>query len=133
MSNITCPACGGQKATQINAQEYRCEYCGLTFAPAMPNVAGAPQQYAPQSGFQQAPQQQPAFNSNAASEKNRIAAGILAIFLGWFGVHHFYLGNTGRAIVYLFFFWTYIPAIIGLIEGIGYLTQSDAEFASKFH
>jgi TM2 domain-containing membrane protein YozV len=41
---------------------------------------------------------------------------LLALFLGCFGVHHFYLGRVGLGILYLCFCWTGIPAILGLIE-----------------
>lgn len=37
-------------------------------------------------------------------------------FLGGFGAHKFYAGNTGLGILYLLFCWTYIPAIISIIE-----------------
>ncbi|MDY6959816.1 MAG: TM2 domain-containing protein, partial [Halobacteriota archaeon] len=47
----------------------------------------------------------------------RVTAGILAILLGSFGVHKFYLGDTGLGILYLCFFWTGLPGIAGLIEG----------------
>ena len=64
--------------------------------------------------------------------KNRIVAALLAIFLGGFGVHKFYLGKIGQGIVYLLFFWTCIPAIIAFIEGIIYLCMSDAAFEKKY-
>ena len=41
---------------------------------------------------------------------------MLALFLGNFGVHHFYLRRTGLGILYLCFFWTGIPALLGFIE-----------------
>jgi TM2 domain-containing membrane protein YozV len=41
---------------------------------------------------------------------------LLALFLGTFGVHHFYLRRTGLGIPYLCFFWSGIPAILGFIE-----------------
>lgn len=63
--------------------------------------------------------------------KNKTTAGLLAILLGGLGIHKFYLGDTGLGIVYLLFCWTGIPAIIGLVEGIIYLTQSDYEFQVK--
>lgn len=63
--------------------------------------------------------------------KNRVTAGLLAILLGGLGVHKFYLGKTGIGLLYLVFCWTGIPAIIGLVEGIIYLTQSDEEFRVK--
>ena len=64
--------------------------------------------------------------------KSKVAAGILGIFLGGIGAHKFYLGKIGQGILYLLFFWTYIPAILGLIEGIIYLTKSDEQFAMKY-
>ncbi|MGD9761505.1 MAG: NINE protein [Candidatus Izemoplasmatales bacterium] len=63
--------------------------------------------------------------------KNRVTAALLAILLGGFGVHKFYLGKTGTGILFILFFWTGIPAIIGLVEGIIMLTQSDEEFKEK--
>lgn len=60
--------------------------------------------------------------------KNKTTAGLLGIFLGGLGAHKFYLGKTGMGILYLVFCWTYIPGIIGLVEGIIYLTKSDADF-----
>ena len=64
--------------------------------------------------------------------KSKITAGILAILLGGFGVHKFYLGKVGMGILYLVFCWTGIPGIVGLIEGIIYLTCSDDEFQTKY-
>ena len=59
-------------------------------------------------------------------DKDRVTAGIFALLLGGFGVHHFYLGNTTRAIIYLLFFWTFISSIAGYIEGTLYLVTSAA-------
>lgn len=72
-----------------------------------------------------------AASSAYPSSKNKIAAGLLGIFLGGLGVHKFYLGQIGLGIVYLLFSWTGIPMIIGFIEGILYLLTSDAEWAHK--
>lgn len=68
-----------------------------------------------------------------AGQKNKVTAGVLGILLGGIGVHKFYLGQTGMGILYLIFFWTFVPAIIGLIEGIIYLTMSDEAFDAKFN
>jgi len=67
-----------------------------------------------------------------SSSKDKNVAGLLALFLGGIGVHHFYLGNAGRGILYLLFFWTFIPAIIALIEAIIFFTQDQARFAAKY-
>ena len=64
--------------------------------------------------------------------RDRIVAALLAIFLGDFGIHKFYLGHTGLGILYLLFFWTGIPGLIGLIEGILYLIKSDEQWAAEY-
>ena len=63
---------------------------------------------------------------------SRLAAALFAILLGGIGIHKFYLGRVGWGIVYLIFFWTGIPMIVGIIEGIVYLTMSDEAFAAKY-
>ena len=65
--------------------------------------------------------------------KNKTTAGLLALFLGWFGVHRFYLGQTGRGILYLLFSFTVIPLIIALVDGIIFLTQSEEDFNKKYN
>ncbi len=66
------------------------------------------------------------------SGKSRIAAALFGILLGGLGIHKFYLGRVGWGILYILFFWTFIPAIVGLIEGIVYLTMTDGAFAAKY-
>jgi TM2 domain-containing membrane protein YozV len=74
----------------------------------------------------------PAYLVDANSKK--ILAGVLGIFLGIFGVHKFVLNITGAGIIMAaislctFFILSPVIAIIGLIEGIIYLTKSDEEF-----
>jgi TM2 domain-containing membrane protein YozV len=48
--------------------------------------------------------------------RDEVVGVLLALFLGAFGVHHFYLRRTGLGILYLCFFWTGLTAILGLIE-----------------
>jgi len=50
------------------------------------------------------------------------------LLLGGLGVHKFYLGSVGLGIACLLFCWTFIPAIIGFIEGLVILTMSEATF-----
>lgn len=71
-------------------------------------------------------------SSTSGAGPDRTTAGLLAILLGGIGVHKFYMGNTGMGILYLIFCWTFIPAIVGVIEGIIYLTKSDEEFAQQY-
>jgi len=63
--------------------------------------------------------------------KSRTTAMILAFFLGGIGIHKLYLGS-GKWWLYLIFCWTFIPAIIALIEFIQYAMMSDAAFHSKY-
>lgn len=64
----------------------------------------------------------------------KVPAGICGILLGGFGVHKFILGYTKEGVImlvvsFLSFFTLYpIMHIIGMIEGIIYLTKSDDEF-----
>lgn len=66
----------------------------------------------------------------AGEQKSKIAAGLLGIFLGSFGVHNFYLGNTGKAVAQLLItlltcgIGAVVSSIWGLIEGILILTGS---------
>lgn len=73
-----------------------------------------------------------AFGVTTPTGKSKIVAGLFAILLGGIGIHKFYLGKIGQGIVYILFCWTFIPALIGFVEGIIYLTMSDEAFAAKF-
>lgn len=48
--------------------------------------------------------------------RDEVVGILLALFLGTFGIHHFYLRRTGLGLLYLFFFWTGIPTVLGFIE-----------------
>jgi len=51
-----------------------------------------------------------------AVRRDEVVGVLLALFLGGFGVHHFYLRRTGLGILYLCFSWTGITWILGFIE-----------------
>jgi TM2 domain-containing membrane protein YozV len=73
-------------------------------------------------------------NKPAGAEK-KIAAGICGILLGCLGVHKFILGYTKEGVIMLLigiFTCGSISGIIGLIEGIIYLTKSDEEFVQTY-
>lgn len=48
--------------------------------------------------------------------RDEVVGILLALFLGTFGVHHFYLHRTGLGILYCCFCWTGIPTLLGFIE-----------------
>lgn len=58
------------------------------------------------------------------SDKSKLAAGLLGLFLGGYGVHNFYLGNTKRAVIQLLLtiFTCGLAGIWGFVEGILILT-----------
>lgn len=81
-----------------------------------------------------------------SKENKKVLAGVLAILFGAFGIHKFVLGYTKEGLILLgitvlgwitsilliglFFVW--IPGLIGLIEGIIYLTKTNDEFYNTY-
>lgn len=65
--------------------------------------------------------------------KNKSTAAILAFFLGGIGIHRFYLGQSGLGILYLIFCWTFVPAIIALVDFIIFLTMDEDKFNMKYN
>jgi TM2 domain-containing membrane protein YozV len=74
--------------------------------------------------------------------EKKIVAGVLAILLGGLGIHKFYLGYTVPGIIMLVVSIVAAPftcgagyglmGLVGLIEGIIYLTKSDSEFVATY-
>lgn len=108
-----------------------------TAAFVQPSVQQVPPVYVPtqqQNGYAYQngamPQQNMAYGYAPSQQKSKIAAGILGIFLGVFGVHNFYLGRVGRGVAQLLltllscFLLSPISEIWGLIEGILILAGS---------
>ena len=89
-----CPNCGAHTMPGANA----CTNCGVMLV---------------------SPAQQQAQMAVAPS-KSKMAAGLLGIFLGWLGIHNFYLGYTGKAVAQLILGIVTCGAagIWGFIEGI---------------
>ena len=72
-------------------------------------------------------------DSKPAGSEKKIAAGICGILLGWLGVHKFILGYTKEGIIQILLsLLCGIGAIVGLIEGIIYLTKSDESFVATY-
>ncbi len=67
-------------------------------------------------------------NPRYQQENKKVIAGILAIVLGSFGIHKFYLGYTKEGVIQLILGFCGIGGLIGLIEGILYLLKTDEEF-----
>ncbi|MEC4095400.1 tellurite resistance TerB C-terminal domain-containing protein [Myroides odoratimimus] len=65
--------------------------------------------------------------------KDKSVAALLAFFLGSLGIHKFYLNRPVQGVFYLLFCWTYIPAILGVIEAIRYILMSNDKFFHKYN
>jgi TM2 domain-containing membrane protein YozV len=66
-------------------------------------------------------------------QKDEVVGVLLALFLGTFGAHHFYLRRNGLGILYVLFCWTGIPTIASFIECFfmpGRVRQFNAEQAA---
>ncbi|WP_316634934.1 TM2 domain-containing protein [uncultured Flavobacterium sp.] len=66
-------------------------------------------------------------------ENKKVVAGILAILLGALGIHKFYLGYTKEGIIQILLNFLFgIGGLIGVIEGIIYLTKTDEDFYQTY-
>ncbi len=140
------PAYGTAPVYTQPAQSAQPSY-GQPAAPAYdPNNAYAQPDYN-QANYGQQGYAAPSYNQSAYTQpvapagyaqKSKLAAGLLGIFLGCFGVHNFYLGNTGKAVAQLLLTvigWILIigPAVAGiwgLVEGILILCS---HYGSQWH
>lgn len=98
-----------------------CSECGA--------VIKAKAELCPRCGVRQAA---PAWAGVAPNGRSKLAAALFAILLGGIGAHKFYLGQTGMGVLYVLLCWTFIPVILGVIEGIMLLGMSQREFDEKY-
>jgi TM2 domain-containing membrane protein YozV len=74
----------------------------------------------------------------SARASSKVAAGICGILLGSLGIHKFILGYSGAGLIVLLVtiltcgMASPVMHLIGLIEGIIYLTKSDEEFVRLY-
>ena len=117
---VACPKCG----VPPRLEKKFCPHCG---AATQPN-----QVLCIQCGGSLLPR--------GPGARNRLVAGVLAILLGFLGIHKFYLGYTKQGLIMLLgtLFGALIKigpivmGIIGLIEGILYLVKSDEDFYATY-
>lgn len=65
--------------------------------------------------------------------KSKPTVVLLAVFLGIFGAHHFYLKNYWRGIFFVLFSWTFVPILIGLVDAVIFAMMSDEMFDKKYN
>ncbi len=102
----------------------------------MSEESHTPDPSAPQPPPVQAAAPAPAAGTAYSKEQTdkKLIAGLLGIFLGGFGVHKFYLGYTKEGVIQLVVTLVTcgLASIVGLIEGIIYLTKTDNEFVETY-
>jgi TM2 domain-containing membrane protein YozV len=65
--------------------------------------------------------------------RNKTAAGLFALFLGWAGIHRFYLGQVGLGILYFFLMFFGISFVLGIIDAIVFFGMDQQEFDRKYN
>ncbi len=119
-----CPKCGYNKGSGRGF----CANCGNELAPGA-QICGK----CGYGDFQQAAQNAGTYAAPVSERKSRLAAGLLGILIGCWGVHNFYLGNTGKGVAQLLLgtvgclacgLGLLASSIWGLIEGIMILCES---------
>ena len=113
-----CPSCG----TEADEGASFCKNCGKVMSDAgrSESEAFGSRGYA---------------SDHPRPKKNKVAAGVLAIVLGGLGIHKFYLGYVVSGILMIVITVVtcgIVGPIIGLIEGILYLTKTDEEFYDAY-
>jgi TM2 domain-containing membrane protein YozV len=117
-----CTKCGANN-------EDTAQYCVNCQTPLSP--AGG---YQPMQSVNPGSQGASMTDYKAMGADKKIIAGICGILLGGFGVHKFILGYTTEGIIQIVitFVTCGVGSIVGLVEGIIYLTKSDEEFVRTY-
>lgn len=135
------------------AQPYAAPQQGSPYAQPQPQAQATQQPYGAQPGYGSVPPQNPygqqaqygyqqPYVAPAVGEKDHVAAGLLALFLGWLGVHKFYLGYNTSGFIMLgtsilggiltLSVASWAIWVIAIVEGIFYLSKSQTEFEQMY-
>ena len=121
---MKCPDCGRETQDQT-------KYCGFCGAEMNKPSSKKEKPIEPEVMDEKDVKRTQTQKSNPQREpKSKLIAGLLAIFLGVFGIHNFYLGYTNRGVTQLLlttvgsllFVGPFIAWVLALIEAIQILT-----------
>jgi TM2 domain-containing membrane protein YozV len=124
---------GGNSISQldIKQQPQRIPVRTKKFCPECGAEINRKAEICPQCGVRVSP-----LPGTTRSGRNKIAAALLALFLGVAGAHKFYLGNAKTGIIYILISITAVglvlTAILSIYDFIMILTMSEADFAIKY-
>lgn len=138
-------AADGAGATGAGYAAQQSPYAEAQSQQASYSQQSANQQTYAQPGYTQPTYSQPTYSSPsspAVGTKDHVAAGLLAILFGWLGIHKFYLGYNTSGFIMLgvsilggivtLSLAAGVMCIIGIVEGILYLTKSQSEFEQMY-
>jgi TM2 domain-containing membrane protein YozV/DNA-directed RNA polymerase subunit RPC12/RpoP len=130
IQKIKCPYCGSLDVLQNVDGTYKCNECGHLIKPDLLGQASNVASDALSAGANVLQ------GVTQNSSEKRVNAGILAILLGTFGVHYFYLGKTKKGITTLLI--NLIPVVgsaicflLGVVFGVRALASSDENFEKQ--
>lgn len=129
MVDYKCPVCGNVIYSSAPLLKVKCQSCGCEFEPAaaqQPSMPPQPHMHV-RGVFDEGP-----------SGKCRGVAALLAIFLGCFGVHYFYLGKNTAGIIFLLITLLscgivgVVIEILALVQGILMFTMTEEDFENRY-
>ena len=119
-----CKHCGNP----MNNLAAVCVYCGVPKGQGANFCAGCGSQLTPGNTYCMRCGAPANVIPPGVIQKSKTAAGLLAIFIGSFGVHNFYLGYTGKALAQLLMtvlscgILAIVSSIWAIVEGVQILT-----------
>jgi len=134
LKHITCPKCrkgfpfqgrvaATDSATDLSRAETDVAPAGVKFCSTCGKRLNLKAEICPGCGVRVAP---------PANAVNKIVLLLVTFFLGGLGGHKFYLKKYLQGVLYLLFFWTYIPTLASLVEFIIYAVKSEPELQRRY-
>ncbi|MCH5346349.1 MAG: TM2 domain-containing protein [Muribaculaceae bacterium] len=128
MSMIPCPRCG----ERIDSQATKCPYCRSWIRNSQTGPTPPPQF---DGNYLQSPFERNELFAESPEGRNRGLCALFAFLLGTLGIQYFYIGKTTAGVICLLvtlFSCGTITQILGFVQGIIMLTQSNEEWRRRY-